>query len=696
MKTFNIFRYLGSVLKSGIGSAVAIIATAVVFSLPGAVMAQNSGGGAGALLEEIVTTARKKSEAERVQDVPVAVTAYGADQLDALFVKNIEDLSFVMPNVQLESIGTFPGVQSFSIRGQGINSSIPSVDPTVGVFVDGLYMGTTYGVVIDTFDLESVEVLRGPQGLLFGRNVTGGAVVIRNARPTGETGVRFRLGATDEDRFNFAAAVEGALIEDVLAAKLVVYYDDDDGYFRNINPQAATPAPHPLQPFYENPADGSNVGAVRSRIYRPTLVYTPNDDVELMFSVEHGSMDGDGAPWTSVTAQRAGVQPDFATTSDETGSTDIEWTQVTTELNIHGIGNGTLTNIAGYREVDSSSVADIDGTDLPIFSVPGTADQDQFSNELRWSGSFSDNWNATIGLYYFTQDVSYREARYIWLPPPLGPAPLGVNLTVPLGGDMDASNFGAFWNNEIYLNDSWTLSAGIRYTDESKDAQIISQAFPGDCTDNITFNCTFDDLSGDWDNITPKLGLQWRIDDDTQLYGFWSKGFRSGGFNFRNARPAQIPPGPTEEEENNTFEIGLKTDFNGGRMRLNVAAFHNEISDMQRELNIPDPAVLVLQATVNAGDVTITGIEADFVALLTDNFSINASVGFQDGEYDSIDPFIVGLTAQLRALNVIAPDGDVIGDELPRLAPSNYSFGFSWDIPLGQSRCKCGGKPQLP
>jgi iron complex outermembrane receptor protein len=152
------------------------------------------------MLEEIVTVARKKSAAESVQDVPVAVTAFGAAQLDAQFVKKIEDLSYVMPNVQLESVGTFPGVQNFSIRGQGINSSIPSVDPTVGVFVDGLYMGTTYGVVIDTFDLESVEVLRGPQGLLFGRNVTGGAVGWSGG--TSQCPPRWRIRCTGASRRN--------------------------------------------------------------------------------------------------------------------------------------------------------------------------------------------------------------------------------------------------------------------------------------------------------------------------------------------------------------------------------------------------------------------------------------------------------------------------------------------------------------
>jgi len=125
-----------------------------------------------------------------------------------------------MPNVQMGQIGTFPGVQSFSIRGQGINSSIPSVDPTVGVFVDGVFLGTNFGVVLDTFDIESIEVLRGPQGLLFGRNVTGGAVLVRNRRPNGEFGFRTKVGATDNSEVLTAIAIEGSLVEDKLAAKL--------------------------------------------------------------------------------------------------------------------------------------------------------------------------------------------------------------------------------------------------------------------------------------------------------------------------------------------------------------------------------------------------------------------------------------------------------------------------------------------
>jgi len=137
----------------------------------------------GRQLDEILVVAQKKDRAENLQQVPISITAFPAQELDARFIQNLTGLSYTIPNVQMEEVGTFPGVQNFSISGQGINSSIPSVDPTVGLFIDGVYMGTTFGTVIDMWDLESVEVLRGPQGLLFGRNVTGGAVTVRSARP---------------------------------------------------------------------------------------------------------------------------------------------------------------------------------------------------------------------------------------------------------------------------------------------------------------------------------------------------------------------------------------------------------------------------------------------------------------------------------------------------------------------------------
>ena len=200
-------------------------------------------GSAGALMEEMLVTARKKGDAEAAQEVPIAITTFSADQIDALFVQRIDDLSYMAPNVQLEQVGTFPSVQNFSIRGQGINSSIPSVDPTVGTFIDGVYMGTTYGVVIDMFDVESVEILRGPQGVLFGRNVTGGAVLAAH----GATGRRVRRQAAGpgygQRPIRHRRRHRRPLIPDVLAGKIVAYYDNDDGYFDNTNPSSPVPQP---------------------------------------------------------------------------------------------------------------------------------------------------------------------------------------------------------------------------------------------------------------------------------------------------------------------------------------------------------------------------------------------------------------------------------------------------------------------
>ena len=684
MRILTLDKRMDALPRALIVAAAAFATAFVAFALPSSSFAQE--GSAGALLEEIVTVARKRSEAEAVQDVPIAVSAFGAEQLDALFVTRIDDLGHLMPNVQLETIGTFPGVQSFSIRGQGINSSIPSVDPTVGVFYDGIYMGTTFGVVVDTFDLESVEVLRGPQGLLFGRNVTGGAVLLRTRRPTGDFATRVRLGATDEGQASIAASIEGSLIEDTLSGKLVAYYSDDDGYYTNTNPEQPIPAPFPGAITYYKPATGGDVGVMETTFVRPTLVWTPTDNQEWTLIAESGKTEGDGAVWASVTEQRAGTLGTFTSTADEIGFTDISWDQLTFEINIDEIGSGTLTNLFGYRKTEVDSFVDIDGTWLPVFGATGDSEAEQYSNELRWSGSFGSSWEATLGVYYFEQDLLYNEGRYVrpggGLPPP------ATEVTLALGGTMDSENFGVFWNNDFFIGDSFTAQVGVRYTDESKSARI----YTAPCFDVVTFNCAADDLQGDWDNWTPKLGFIQELSDNARVYGYWSKGFRSGGFNFRNARPDVIPPGPTREEESNMIEFGVKSEFNDGLVRLNVAVYHNEITDIQRELNVPDPFVVVLQGTINAGDVAIKGIEADLVALITEDFSINASIGIQDGRYTSLDPIVDSIAQDLGLVDPVTGQQLVIGEELPRLAPSNGSFGFSWDFPTGASYINVTGQ----
>jgi iron complex outermembrane receptor protein len=180
------------------------------------------------------------------------------------------------------------------------------------------------------------------------------------------------------------------------------------------------------------------------------------------------------------------------------------------------------------------------------------------------------------------------------------------------------------------------------------------------------FDCTSDDLKGSWDNWTPKLGVQWHFNEDSQAYAFWTRGFRAGGFNFRNARPDLIPPGPTEQEEQDSFEVGLKTEVLDNRLRMNIAYFNNDIENLQRELNLGDPQVIVLQGTINAGDAKIKGVEFEFNSVPTDSLALYGSVGYLDGKYKRVDPMWASF----------------VGSELPRLAPWSFSLGGSYDFNL--------------
>src|SRR5688572_4479041 len=193
------------------GRADALI-TAVVLALlaSDALRAQEA---ADTPFEEVLVTARKRTTAEAAQDVPIALTAFSGDQLESRETRTLQDLSFSIPNVALDDIGTQRGTANFTIRGLGINSSIPSIDPAVGTFVDGMYLGVNLGVVLDMFDVASVEVLRGPQGLLFGRNVTAGAVLIRTRAPTGEFTSSFRVSSTDDLDTVGSGVISGPLVD---------------------------------------------------------------------------------------------------------------------------------------------------------------------------------------------------------------------------------------------------------------------------------------------------------------------------------------------------------------------------------------------------------------------------------------------------------------------------------------------------
>jgi iron complex outermembrane receptor protein len=584
-------------------------------------------------INEILVTGTKTRDPENVQDIPIAVTAFNSDTLEAYKIRTISGLSFQAPTVSLDDVGTTRGTANFTIRGLGINSSIPSIDPTVGVFVDGVYLGINGGVVFDLFDLESVEILRGPQGVLFGRNVTGGAVVINTGNPTEDFRGKFRASvdgpALDGGRgganYTASGVISGPIVEDVLLFKVGAYYNKDEGYFTNL-------------------FDGSNHGAAETKILRGALEARLGG-LTLLGKLDYFESDGDG-PSSQNRALFDRNSFDFSI--DEPGAYSNEiWTGSLTAT--MDIGPGTLTNVFGYRKYDSTTLGDIDATPLFLFHSETETAQEQFSNELRYAMKF-DNLDLTIGGFYFNQDLAYTETRALRrdLPPAFQP-PVFFG-----GGAQDHEVIGVFANAQYQLTDALSVIAGIRWNQETKDAgvtYILPRApcsfVQGTCP---TGTAPFDpatERDGFTDrirfrNVSPKVGLQYEF-ADSQIYGHWSRGFRSGGYNFRitsvevfNRAFDQTGLLGFDEEKVDNFEIGGKFQTADRSFTLNAAAYVTKVSNMQREVNLADPGAGIVQNILNTADATIMGFEAEARMRVSDSLAFTANIGIIDAEYDEV------------------------------------------------------------
>jgi iron complex outermembrane receptor protein len=625
-------------------------------------------------INEILVTGTKTKDPENVQDVPLAVTAFNAGTLEAFKIRDVSGLSFQAPNVSLDQVGTSRGTANFSIRGLGINSSIPSIDPTVGVFVDGVYLGFNAGVVFDLFDLDSVEVLRGPQGVLFGRNVTGGAVLINTGNPTETLKGKFRAavdGPVDGGRgganYTVSGVVSGPIIEDTLLFKVGAYYNKDEGYFRNL-------------------FNGSNHGAAETKILRGALEARLGG-LTLLGKLDYFESDGDGP-----SAQNRGFfdRDTYNFSIDNAGSyTNEIWTGSLTAT--MDIGAGTLTNVFGWRKYDAATDGDIDATPRFLFHSTTETAQEQFSNELRYAISTEDGLDLTFGTFWFDQDIAYTERRQL---------PLASPFTFYGGGAQDHEVLGVFANAQYEVIDSLSVIAGIRWNQETKDAGVTyvrprpaCSVVDGTCptsgrnplllnpvTGATTENNGFTDRVR-FRNVSPKLGLQWEIDAG-QIYGTWSRGFRSGGYNFRitNANAFEqiaLAPGGSlafDEEKVDTYEIGGKFQTADGVFTFNAAAYITKIDNMQREVNQSSPTAGVAQSIFNTANASITGVEAEARLRASDTLLLTANIGVIDAEYESI-------------LFDISGDGRIDGKDLalslPRVPPITVGAGLVHDLDIG-------------
>lgn len=635
----------GFIVKKSPSGAIAIVrapaARSTSTSATG-VAGQAATAESGETITEVVVTGTKRAGGVTVYEAPLAVSAFGARQLEDAHVRDLSNISTMVPNVVFNGSGTYPGTATYSIRGMAVNNTIPSNTPTVGVFTDGVYAGVGSGIALDLFDLEGIEVLRGPQGLLFGRNVTAGAILQRTSLPTGHLRITARAAVESGLNYTESASISGPL-NDMFWGKIAAYRSDDAGWFRNLH-------------------DGSEFGEQENTRVNAALTIGPNTGFTTVLRYQYADTTGDGP---AVQDHGTYSRHSFDFSINLPGFIDVTTSQASAETTWDvGFGDGQVVNILGYREVDQHSLTDFDGTPQPIFVVEGRIDQHQWSDELRYSGTFG-RANVTTGVFYYTDKLFYLEGRTLFA---------GASDLIG-GGKQESDTYAVFSAVDIELPADFTLNLGARYSEEKKTAavnRILPKSIsPCSITADDCSSYAFND-SHSWGAFTPKVGVEWSYADLTHAYAFWTKGFRSGGYNLR--QPSAATPGPYDQETEDSYEIGVKQYLFDRRAMLNLSAFINKYESLQRDISRTDSLLGSVQVTTNAADVTIKGIEAELSATFIDDLTINLNFGYLHSTFDQI-------YFDLSGNGTVGPEDYAL--ELPMLSPWSYGASVVYGRDMG-------------
>ena len=590
-------------------------------------------------IEEIVVTSQKRANAIAAQDLPASVTAISEKLIIESEALDLTDIGRMVPNATLHPSATFAGTPNFLIRGIGVSGTTRSLDPTVGIIVDGVYLGFPVGANLDMFDRESIEILRGPQGTLLGRNVTGGAIVVRTKRPSGNFGADIDLVIGDYGRKDLSFSVEGP-ITDTISGKIAVMSRDRDGYWKDNNGGTMIPTDGAIARGYDEIGEGDSGTKpdVDLTIVRPMILFEPTENLDITFIAEFLSDKSGTANSRNFVnndalrrTQLFGYTPPedrYEINHNLMGGNDLEIDTFIGEFNLQ-TGSGILTGIASHRELTYDSSTDFDGSPITLFHFPNNhEEQEQQTFELRYAGSYSNNIDYVVGVSYFEQEMFVGERR------DFGVADIaGVT-------ELFHDSIGIFAELDFLVTDKTKITLGARWTEESKD--VVFNAI-GSCQKDFS-SCSGPssglERSGTFDDTTPKLAITHSLNDDVNIYASYTQGFRSGSFDAR-ARTIDSflnsQPGP---EEVTSIEVGLKSTFNDGRILLNVALFQADYDDIQKlaleecEVNIDTCPSGRIQRLINAAKATIEGIEIETKISITDQFSIEGSLGYTDAGFD--------------------------------------------------------------
>lgn len=638
--------------QPSLAALIAIVCFVVVgFGYSNAAVAQDEGASSGGFLEEVVVTARKREE--NIQDVPISISAHSGSQLESLGIENTAEIARITPNLQFDGTAAVSGssvASTIFIRGIGQTDFTLNSDPGVGVYLDGVYIARSVGGLLDLLNIQSVEVLRGPQGTLFGKNTIGGALNITTRRPTAEQNGYVDVQFGNFSRRNIKAGLDAALSDNVVA-NISLASLEQDGYQERL-----------LQPGSED------LGNIDRSVARGRLIWTPSDTFEADFSFDYSRGREQSVPQSVLVvepttgapflAAAAGVIPgttpqlrpgfegqftgaDLLSGSFITGDprTSFYAGPSRSDFDIFGVaatltfdvGNITVRSITAYRDIDSNFARD--SLSSPFIAADTTDDyvQDQFSQEIQLAGDLPKG-NYVAGVFYLAEEGTNSN---------LVATSIG---DLGSGGSVDNESWAIFAQANFDLTDRIGVTLGLRYTDETKG---FSPGFNGGSQLFVT-NANGLALGlpptlplivdGDYKATSDKTdvtaAIKYNFTDDFMAYGSYSTGFKAGGFSQRIGPGPGIPAPDFRPEEVSVFELGFKWLGLDGRLRLNGAVFMTDYEDVQ----ITPIFEGIGPVTRNAGEAEIRGLELEWAYVPSEQWSFSGGIGLLDTEYTSLTP----------------------------------------------------------
>lgn len=658
-------------------------------------------------IEEIIVTSRRRNES--VQDVPLSVTAFGEALIEQLRPESLRDFDGLAPNLYVGTNAAGPGASAIFIRGVGYADIEKTQSPQVGVIVDGVQLGSSTGQLIDAFDIESIEVNRGPQGVLFGRNTIGGNIVVNRVRPDfDEFGIKTSARAGNFDSVDLRARLNIPL-SDKVALKVGATDRRADGFSRNATL-------------------GESAGDVDFSSQNVALRVRPNDNLDFTLTYDRINDNTETKPQDP----RFDGDDPFETLANKRQPTDYNVNQVALRLQ-WDVGGVTVDSITAYHDSTDRVDQDFDaaatfgptaGTSVPFAQLHTLRDQsfDVFSQELRVSGDINERLGYIAGVYYLEHDLNFNQAtnNILQLPTAALGIPDGVscdaaglraNDLVPVLCQLpnarstqiateDLRSFAAFGSLFWRPTDRLELNLGVRYINEEKDATNSYFDFSDGTFDTVGPEAEFDftgrpetagvayEVSDSWDDTIITASASYHFADNLLAYVNYSEGFRSGGFSIRSAR--DVDEAPFDPEDAFQIEAGIKTDFLDKRLLVSLAYFFLERDGTQFSSIIPLPPGSIPGTTtlINNGGVSRTqGLELEMQWLVNENLALSVNGGFIDVDNlpftipcEDLDACVTAVPGVLDPVGTLRFEGDNNDSRQPEW---NYSINASYDRQMG-------------